>query len=191
MKLNNKGFVVEGALVIALLLSGFLLFVPNPVSNATGIGVRPNKTVLKESQTEKIVPLVDKEGNQLGWKQVTTNSLSDVDQQQQVTFWQSLVAVPRLILILAILGMCGFPAAVTFWRNVFRALKATKSDAKRIVASVEAGLNTLPKKITVFGADGKPIEVDTAYLKLNFMDAMSKIQDQSTRDLVKNLKRIE
>jgi len=55
---NNKG-LAEVAILSYVIVGLCLLFVPNPISTATGVGLRPNKTV----QTEKIELLTDKKGN--------------------------------------------------------------------------------------------------------------------------------
>ena len=54
---NNRG-IAEVALLVYVIAGLVLLFVPNPVSNVIGVGVRPNKTIY----TEKETLIYDKDG---------------------------------------------------------------------------------------------------------------------------------
>ena len=159
-KWNNKG-VAEVAILYGIIIVLGLLFVPNPVSQATGIGVKPNKTVQKENTYEKVELLKDEKGNPVLADngaflatRVGGSYSSDIDKQQHTTLWQSFIALPRLFLILVILAIFGFPPAVfvitklkstvTSWLNKYNDLK---TESKRIVLSVDEGLQVIDAQI--------------------------------------------
>lgn len=209
---NNKGFVVEGALVIGLLVSGFLLFVPNPISSATGIGVRPNKTIEREQAYERVELLKDEKGNPvlaqdgayLVKKSGANSNYSD-DKQQRVTLFESLVSLPRL-LILGIIMSIIFPASGVglFMRGLYNKVRAGASKLRgqtsQIVKGVKRGLDAMPTAAVVLppGAVVLPpgsvlpagmtaLPVQEINCQKEFLSALSKTQDQETEDLVKDL----
>lgn len=190
MKLNQKGFVVEGVLVISLLVGMFLMFVPNPASNVLGIGVRPNKTVQTDATTQTLVPamadgetLYHKDGSVAMVNQAVYKR-RDLDVQQKPSFWESLMALPRLWLLLMVLGVF-FPPVAGFMglfnKKAKGAFDDLQDDAKKIVKSVDMALHKIPDQVTV---DGKIIDI-----KQTILDEMSKMQDASTKNLVADLKR--
>ncbi len=164
---NNKGFI-SVVMLLALTLAGVLvLFVPNnPVGNLLGVTQKPNKIV----QTEKVELIKDAQGVPIAYKTTT----SDKDIQQHVGIFEQLRSLPILYLILMGLGI-GFPGIAVWRHKVAVGLANDYADltgeTKRIVLSVKEGLATLPD--------------DTARSK--FLTAMSTKQDQSTKDLVKEL----
>ena len=83
--MNRKG-IAEVAILLYVIAGLALLFIPNPVSNAIGIGIRPNKTV----QTDKVTLINDKDGNPIAYRQVMLND----DIQQRVSFWEWLRSLP-------------------------------------------------------------------------------------------------
>jgi len=170
--MNRKGFAEVAILYVAIAVLG-LLFIPNPVSKVAGIGIQPNK--ITQSTVEKVDLIKNADGTVIGTK--TTTSVDDKDIQQHVTFWQWLTSLPILVLILMGVGVVCPPVAL-FLHNVNQGIvddiNSLKSDSKKIVASVEAGLNTI---------------TDPA-AKQNFLDAMSKVQDSTTKSLVADLKRL-
>lgn len=175
---GNKGFT-EVAVLVTIIAGMFLLFVPNPVSKVVGVGVKPNTVVQKESLVEKVDLLKDKDGNIIGTKTVTETGESTADKQPK-SWLDSLLALPRLWLLLMILG-CFVPGVAGFMHMINRKLasayKATvkewQGNTRQIVASVEKGLDTL----------------EDVAAKKKFMDAMSMVQDTKVKDLVKELKK--
>lgn len=194
MKIKTaKGFVVEGALVIGLLLGMVALFVPNPVSNTLGIGVRPNKTVMKDSYKETVELLKDKDGNIIGQKTIASSATSDVDQQQHVTFWQSLVSLPRLFLLFIILGACGVPGFAwvgKVYGDLKRAYTQHREDTKKIVVGLDRAFATVPLTLAGFKLAG---EIDRAALAKEIIDKMKAelgdYYNDSTKALVKSILR--
>ena len=101
-----------------------LFFVPNPVSSAVGIGIRPNKVV------EKVELIKDAQGNPVAYK--TTSS----DIQQHVGFFEWLRSLPVLVLVLMGAGII-FPPLALFLHNAKVTLMA---DAKKMVVGVDAAM---------------------------------------------------
>ena len=164
MKINNReGFIIEGAALLIIGIMALFLLPPNPVSNAIGVGIRPNKTV----QTEKVELLTDKNGVPVVAQNGTylvKRSFSDTDTQQHVTFFEWLRSLPILVLLLMGLGVV-FPG-VAAWLH--RARSALQRDTKKIVVGVDKAL-------------GKMTDPD---VKKKILDEMEKVQDESTKDLV-------
>lgn len=151
---NNKG-IAEVALLAYVIAGLVLLFVPNPVSNTLGVGIRPNKT----EHTEKLVP-VQINGKEVMFKTVTT----DNDIQQHITFWEWLRSLPLFVLFLMGLGII-FPPISLFLSNLYRSLK---NETKKIVVGVDKALD----------------KVNDPATKQIIYDEMDKVQDSSTKNLV-------
>ena len=155
MKLNNRGIVVETVLVYVL-IGMVLLFVPNPISNVAGVGVRPNKTVY----TEKVEFIKDSEGNPIATKTTVRND----DIQQKVTFWEWLTSLPIFVLFLMSLGVV-FPPIALFlgklWNNLNR-------DTRKIVVGVDKAMSKVK---------------DDELKKLMLLE-MGNVQNDSTKKLV-------
>lgn len=167
MRLNNKGFVIEGAALLIIGIMALFVLPPNPVSNVLGVGIRPNKTI--ETRTEKILPMTTAEGKQLfyedgspAFKLVTETSNKDI--QQKVTFWEWLRSLPIFVLILMGSGVV-FPPVAAFLSMIYRGLK---KDAKRIVVGVDDAL--------------KHVKDDE--LKKKMLLEMGNRQNESTKNLV-------
>ena len=152
---TNRG-VTEAALLVYVIAGLALLFVPNPVSNLVGVGVRPNKTVY----TEKVELIKDKDGNPIA----TKTTVSDKDIQQRVTFLEWLSSLPALVIILMGLGVV-FPPVSLFLGNVYRKLQ---SDTKKIVVGVDRAMDAMTDPV----------------VKKTIKDEMAKVQDTSTKNLV-------
>lgn len=167
MRLNNKGFVIEGAALLIIGIMALFILPPNPVSNVLGVGVRPNKTI--ETRSEKILPMTTAEGKQLfyedgspAFKLVTETSNKDI--QQKVTFWEWLRSLPIFVLILMGSGVV-FPPVAAFLSMVYRGLKR---ETKRIVVGVDKALDKISDPAT----------------KEVIKTEMSKVQNESTKNLV-------
>lgn len=202
---NQKGFVVEGALVISLLIGAVLLFVPNPISSSIGVGIRPNKSVKTEASTQTIVP-VTADGETLYHKDGSVAMMSqtvykheDLDIQQHVSLLEQLRSLPILLIVLVVLG--GFSPFIAgilafLWSKTKAAFKdltgtheAVMDDATKIVRGLDAALLTIP--ITLAG-ESLPGEIDRIALAKRITDkilnTLSTNYDQSTKDLVRVLR---
>ena len=127
MKKGEKGFAE--VVVLAWVIAGLvLLFVPNPVSKAVGMGIQPNKTV------ERVELIKDKEGMPIAYKTTIT------DEQQRITLWQQIKALPVIWILLMIAGLFCTPiAALMAWIN-----NGLKKGLKQVVVGVEEAKKLLP-----------------------------------------------
>ena len=153
--MKNKGFA-EVTLLLYVLGAVVLFFVPNPLSSAVGVGIRPNKTV----QTDKVTLINDKDGNPIAYRQVT----ADNEIQQHVGFWEWLRSLPALVVLLMGLGVV-FPPVSIFLGGVYRTLKA---DTKKIVVGVDKAMT----------------KVKDDELKKTMYLEMGNVQNDSTKHLV-------
>src|SRR3990167_6468169 len=152
---KNRGIVAE-TLLVYIVIGVIALFVPNPISNAVGIGNRQNKIV----QTDKVTLINDKDGNPIAYRQVT----SDQDLQQHITFWEWLSSLPIFVLFLMGMGLIFPPVALVLGR-----LWATlKKETKKIVLSVDAAMD----------------EIKDEDVKNKALGAMAGIQNDSTKKIV-------
>ena len=154
--MKSQRGVAEVALLVYVIGAMFLLFVPNPVSSAVGVGIRPNKTVYKE----KVELIKDEQGCPIA----TKTTVSDDDIQQRVGFWEWLISLPIFVLLLMGAGVI-FPAIAIFLNALWQKGKAVTKD---IVVSVDDAM----KKVK-----------DEALLK-EMKTAMSSRQDRVTKKTV-------
>ena len=163
MRMNKKGFVIEGAALVIIAIMALFILPSNPVSNALGVGVRPNKTV----QVEKVELLVDKQGNPIKAQDGTYmihRSVSDTDTQQHVTFLEWLRSLPILMVLLMGSGIV-FPGVTLF---LHRARQALMANTKNMVVSIDRAMDNISDPLT----------------KKIIYNEMEKTQDSSTKDLV-------
>lgn len=203
--LSNEKGLAEIGILVSVIVGMFLLFVPNPVSNVTGIGVRPNKTVEQRQAYEKVEILKDEKGNPVlaadGSYMVTKKGIeqnfSD-DKQQRVGFLESIMSLPRLVMLGIILAII-FPASGIgiFMRGVLRNVKnglgTLRGQTSQIVKGVKRGVESLPTAAValptgaVVTLNGVQLPVVPTDYRQTFLDALSKAQDESTKRLVKDL----
>lgn len=191
---NQRGFVVEGILVICLLVSTVVLLTPNLVSHTLGTAPKPSKTVQTDATTQTLMqatttgtpdgePLYHKDGS-VALVSQTLYKKQDLDIQPKASFWDSLLALPRLWLLLMVLGLF-FPPVAGFmgWFNskAKAAFSDLQEDTKKIVKSVDMALHKIPDQVSI---DGKTVDI-----KQMILDELSKMQDASTKNLVADLKR--
>lgn len=160
MRLNKKGFVIEGAALVIIGILSLFIIPQNPISSALNIGIRPNKTI--ESKIEKVDLLKDSQGNIIGTK--TTTSSSQRETQDHVTFWEWLRSLPIFAVLLMGLGVV-FPPVALFLGRLWSGLKR---ETKKIVVSVDKALDNIHDKDT----------------KESILKDMSSVQDTSTKKLV-------
>lgn len=202
MRLNRKGFVVEGALVIGLLSTFALLFVQNPVSSALGIGIRPNKTVQIQSSEQKVEflkrdlvgrPVAEPDGSYLTRTTVAQRSL-DTDKNQGVSLWEQIRAIPGLLILLVLFGIGSPVVGGRLWalyQGVKKELMSYHTDTKKIVRGIDLAFLEIPR---VLAGANLPGEIDRVYLAEKIESAMkSKLGDiynDSTKELVKKIRAV-
>lgn len=205
MKINQKG-IAEVALLGYVVIGLILFFVPNPVSSAVGVGVRPNKTVQKEERYDRVELLKDEKGNPvlaadgafLARRQGGLNT-SDTDKVQRVGFLEQLRSLPVLFLVLVILGGLFPPlgiALLAVWkrgrtaiRKAFGEKEALMTDTKKIIIGLERAFATVP--LTLAGTN-LPGEINRADLATKIVEEMKyelgEYYNDSTKALVKSVK---
>lgn len=177
IKRHQLGFIGVETLLVVTLIAVVALFVPNPVSSAAGIGIRPNKTVQTDASTQTIIPL--KADNETLYHADGSVALisqavykkQDLDIQQHVTLMEQLRHLPFVLLLLVILGAAGIPGfawVLPKLHSVYLDLLSWKSHTHQIVMSVDAGLATLPDDES----------------RKKFKVAMKMVQDQEVQTLV-------
>ena len=193
----------RGAISVALLLGIFLVgtliaLYPNPIRTGFGLEQKPNTIVQKTSHDEKLVPVMVN-GQEVGFKTVT-NETCNVSDQAPKGWINDLLALPRLWILLMVLG-CFCPAVAAFMANLNGKIKTAAQTAyndltgntKQIVVGVKRGLDTLPTSAVVLPANsvvtlnGQAVVVTPVNYKQGFLDALSVSQDTETEDLVKEL----
>ena len=155
---TNRGEITTVAVLIGVVIGIFALFVPNQVSTALGIGNRQNKIV----QTEKVELINDKAGIPIAYRTITKNS----DIQQKVTFWEWLMSLPILVLILMGLGVIFPPVAAVLLR--------LRSVWKSAFKNQFNGLKHLPDTTVICRKCGDIVTIDT---KEKVFDSITKKMD--------------
>ena len=152
---NNKG-LAEVAVLVYVIVGLVALFVPNPISSAVGVGIRPNKTV----QTDTVTLINDKDGVPIAYRRITANN----EIQQKVTFWEWLFSLPIFVLFLMAMGVIFPPVALVLGRL----WTVLKGETKKIVVGVDKALDNMTDSTA----------------KQQFLGKMSEVQDTSTKKLV-------
>lgn len=174
-KLNQRGeiliattaiLIIVGVLGFALGASGLRKWIP-------GFAANDNKTkqvsVSKIESKPIIVTGADGKPYILQATKTETSN-SELSEEQRLTLWQRLLILPRVWLILMLLGLVFPPVA-----GIMAFLNGRLwTEIKRIVGGVEASLTAL---------DGKPDAKDTV------LSTLSKKFDSSTKALVSKVKR--
>ena len=208
MKNNQKGFA-EVAILYAVIAVIGLLYIPNPVSSAIGVGIRPNKTVQKEMVYEKVELLRDpvtnepvkaEDGSFMATRSGSTR-FEDTEKQQKVSLWEQLRSLPVLYLFLMGLGIvspgiAGLMAkfnsgAKKTIKAVLGEKEALMSDTKKIVKGLDEAFKTVQ---TTLVAAKLPGEVDIVKLADEIVEEMKwtlgDVYNDSTKSLVKGIRNI-
>ena len=144
MRNKERGVVAE-TLLIYIVVGLVAFFVPNPISNAVGLGNRQNKIV----QTDKVTLINDKDGTPIAYRQITSQS----DIQQSVTFWEWLRSLPVFVLFLMLMGIIFPPIAALLiklrgvWKSAFK--------------NTYNGLKELRDTTVICRKCGDPVTIDT------------------------------
>jgi hypothetical protein len=200
----NKRGVADWAIAlycVGAFLLGVILY--KPTTSILGIS-SPKTTkqaVNKKEEKRPTIYFVDDKGNvTIGYTTVNTFSNIESSAETQLTLWQKVQNLGFMGIVLVILG-CLFPpvgAILMFiWNKVTSGLKnkinevevaheELSADAKKIVLSVDEGLAVIDTAIAA--AKTPEIKETTVQLKKDFLTAMSRKQDCTTKLLVAELK---
>ena len=203
---NNKG-LADIAILTYVVVGLIVLFVPNPVSSALGVGIRPNKTVQTQSTLEKVDflkrdllgrPVAEADGAYLT-KTTISQAANDKDIQQKVSIWEQLRSLPILYLILMGLGgffpvvagvMAKFNATVKKrWQSVMNEKESLKSDTTKIIKGMDKAFSRIAP---VLASARLPGEIDVAALADKIEDEMKwelgDYYNDSTKKLVREVR---
>jgi len=127
-----------------------------------------NQKIVRSS-TIKSEPIIVKGADgKTYYLQKTETIINDSTEEKQLTFWQRLLVLPKLWLLLMVLGI--FSPAVAGYMKIINS--RLLNSAGQIVKGVENGLN----------------KVDTLTQE-KIKTELSKVYDNSTKDLVRTLKK--
>ena len=165
---KNRG-IVEETLLVYIVIGVIALFVPNPISNAVGIGNRQNKIV----QTDKVTLINDKDGNPIAYRQVT----SDSDIQQTITFWEWLRSLPIFVLFLMGSGVV-FPVVAAVLLQIRGAWKSAFKNTYN-------GLKNLTDKTVVCRKCGDNVTIDTKEFVFDNIEKKQDVRDKVLQEKVR------
>lgn len=159
-------------LVLASLVAFFIGTTNNPIKSIFGFGNSGQKTTQKLVTKTESKPIIVKgdDGKQyiLQMTKSETSTL-DTNEEAKMTLWQKLLVLPRLWLILMVLGIFFPPIA-----GIMGVLnKKLWNETTKIVGGVEESLK---------GLNDKP------EAKQTILDTLSKKYDKSTKLLVSKIK---
>ncbi len=166
---KRKGEVFTLTVVILATVASFL-FASSPLNPFKISGQKTKQTVIIKSESKPII-VIGQDGKQyiLQSTKVETSTL-DTNEEPKMSLWQKLLVLPKLWLILMILGFI-FPPVAGIMTLINRKLMG---ETKKIVGGVEESLKNLDS---------------TPEAKKQVLDTLSKKYDSSTKLLVSELKR--
>jgi len=175
MRLNKKAEVFTLTVLIAVGIAMFLLGTTNnPIKTIFGLGNAGQKTKQSVITKTESYPVFVKDVNtgKLYVLQTTKSETStlNTNEEPKMTIWQKLLALPRLWLILMILGIF-FPPVAAIMGVINKTLW---NKAKQIVGGVEESL--------------KNLETTQPDAKQKVLDTLSKKYDSSTKLFVSKIK---
>ena len=172
---NKRGEVFTLTVLIAVGVAMFLLgSTNNPIKSIFGLGSPGQKTKQTMVSKTESYPVFVKDVN-TGKSYVlqttkTETSTLDTNEQPKMTLWQKLLALPRLWLLLMILGIFFPPVAgIMAWIN-----KNLWAKAKQIIGGVEESL--------------KNLDSTAPETKKEILNTLSKKYDTSTKLFVSKVK---
>jgi hypothetical protein len=203
--MKNKG-VVEVIVILYIVgafLAGVLLW--KPATTLLGISNTPrkiDKTVITKETKRPVLYYTDKDGNNyVAYATTKEQSNMNTSEEPKLTLWQKIKNLGLWGIVLVVLG-CLFPpvgAVLLFiWNKVTGTLhtqinsitqkqEELSAESKKIVLSVDEGLAVFD--VAIEAAKGNPeIYALMVNLKKDFLTALSKKQDATTKLLVAQLK---
>jgi hypothetical protein len=174
MKHNKRGEVFTLTILAVACVASFLFGMINPVKGIFGLGGSgKNRTQTKIVKSES-KPIIVKGADGTPYilqASKTETSTMDLSEEPKMTLWQRLMVLPRLWVILMLLGIF-FPPIAGIMGILNRKLWA---EAKKIVGGVEESL--------------KDLDTTSPEAKKKVLDTLSKKYDSSTKALVSKIKR--
>lgn len=203
--MNKKGVVevIVILYIVAAFLGGVLLW--KPATTLLGISNTPrkiDKTIITKEEKRPVLYYTDEKGNNyVAYATKKEQSNMNTSEEPKLTLWQKIKNLGLWGIILVVLG-CLFPpvgAALMFiWNRITGALHAQidavtqqkeelSEESKKIVQSVDEGLAVLDAAIDA-NKSTPEVYVQMVTLKRDFLSALSRKQDATTKLLVAQLK---
>ena len=173
--MNKRGEVITVGVITVAVIVGLLGFMAGSsgLSRLNPFAAKQNKTkqVTVSKSESKPVFVTGQDGKQYVLQATSvTNSTSESSEEQKLTLWQKLMVLPKLWLLLMVLGIF-FPPIAGIMGLINRKLWG---ETKRIVGGVEESLKTMES---------------TPEIKKKVLDTLSMKFDSSTKKLVSDIKR--
>ena len=199
---NRKGIT---ELVLMYTVIAFLggIFLWKPVTSALGLSTPKtvNQSSIKKEEKKPVIYVIDDKGEvHIGYATSSSIETNSKSSETQLTFFQKIKNLGFIGIILVILGFLFPPVGAVLlfvWNKVTSVLKkklddseiahdALSYDAKKIVQSIDEGLGVIDGAIA--SAKTPEIQVTLTQVKKDFLTAMSRKQDATTKLLVATLK---
>ena len=209
---NRKGFTgIETLIAIAIIGALIGFFGPQTVKSAgtllNGGDKNQQKQIHKVNESYPVMYRVDDKGNYkpAGAYKKNEEFYNLTAQEPPETLWMKFWHLGAMaVVIIIILGYLGLLPVIRLWYTKIIKPKINaktaelevlqnrhaelSAESKRIVISVDAGLESMDNAIKIYKVAAQPALADAVdKVKLDFLHAMSEKQDQSTKDLVKEL----
>jgi len=203
--MKNKGVVevIVILYIVAAFIGGVLLW--KPATTLLGISNTPrkiDKTVTTKETKRPVLYFTDEKGNQYtAYATTKEQTIMNISEEPKLTLWQKIKNLGLWGIILVVLG-CLFPpvgAVLMFiWNRVTGALHTQVDivtqkqaelsvESKKIVLSVDEGLAVLDAAIEAAKNNPETYKL-MVNLKSDFLSALSRRQDATTKLLVAQLK---
>ena len=201
--MNRRG-VVEVMVIIYIAVAFIIgIFAYKPaVALLGGTAKKTSQSVIKKEEKLPVMYYTDEKGNKyIAYAYKTESSNINISETPKQTIWQKILNLGFWGILLVVLG-CLFPpvgAILMFlWKKITGALhtqidtlvvrqEELSEDAKKIVQSVDEGLAVFDMAIAA-AKDIPDRYTIMVTLKKDFLSAMSRRQDATTKLLVATLK---
>lgn len=172
---NERGEIVIATTAVLIIVGvlGFLAGSSGLRKWVPGLANKENKTVERTVTRSESKPIIVKgvDGKEMFlYATKTETSTSELSEQQKLTLWEKLMVLPKMWLLLMVLGIF-FPPVAAIMAAMHRRLWG---ETKKIVGGVEESL--------------KKLEAEQPEAKKVVLDTLSKKMDRSTKDVVSKIK---
>lgn len=193
--MNRRG-VVEAVIIVYIAVAFLIgIFVPKVMPSLFGgQAKKTSQSVIKKEEKLPSVWYIDEKGNKyIAYAYKSEQSNINITEVPKQTLWQKILNLGFWGILLVVLG-CLFPpvgAILMFiWNKIVGGLKQKHeelcAEAKTIVSSIDEGLAVMDMAIAA-SKDKPEIYALMVQLKKDFLSALSKKQDATTKLLVAQL----
>ena len=201
--MRNKKGVIETAVIYTIIAVLGGLFLWKPISSTLGLSTpkTTKQSIVKKEEKKPVIYIIDDKGEvHIGYATSSSIETNTASAETQLTLFQKIKNLGFIGIVLVVLGFLFPPlgAVLMFiWNKVTNSLKKKITDAeaahedlsydaKKIVQSIDEGLAVIDSAIA--SATTPEAKANIAQLKKDFLTAMSRKQDATTKLLVAELK---